>query len=143
MSRDRLWIRRLHVGDEEYVHGHVFVCVTAYHADWLMRRLAPLLFWDDDAVASGEQRNTPVEPAQISRSARRNAQTNTTSNGFPTHSFQRLQADPANLVLNSVSLSGEGEAASPSPPRPPTGSAVPPDCSAVSPRQDVSITVTG
>ena len=107
MSRDRLWIRRLHVGDEEYVHGHVFVCVTAYHADWLMRRLAPLLFWDDDAVASGEQRNTPVEPAQISRSARRNAQTNTTSNGSR-RTASRVQADPANLVLQLGQLVREG-----------------------------------
>ena len=108
-----------------------------------MRRLAPLLFWDDDAVAAREQRNMPVEPAQISWSAKRNAQTKTTSKGFSTHSFQRLQAGPANLVLNSVSLSGEGEAASPSPPRPATFSSVPQDCSEVSPRQDVSITVTG
>jgi len=46
------------------VRAHVFLCMLAYYAEWHMRkRLAPILFDEDDPEAAREQRASPVDPA--------------------------------------------------------------------------------
>ena len=67
-------------------------------------RLAPLLFQDDDRAAARAQRDTPVEPARVSERAKRKADTKTTADGLPAHSFPTLLADLSNLALNRVVL---------------------------------------
>ena len=64
-SKDHLRVRPIHVYSENHVRGHVFLCMFAYYVEWHMRRrLAPLLFQDDDLVAVRARRDTPVEPAR-------------------------------------------------------------------------------
>ena len=66
-SKDHLRVRPIHVYSENHVRGHVFLCMLAYYVEWHMRRrLAPLLFHDDDPAAARAQRDTPVVPAQVS-----------------------------------------------------------------------------
>src|SRR4029077_158712 len=33
------------------VRAHVFLCLLAYHVEWYMRRIAPMLYEDDDRAA--------------------------------------------------------------------------------------------
>ena len=68
-SKDHLRVRPIHVYSENHVRGHVFLCMCAYYVEWHMRRrLAPLLFQDDDPLAARARRDTPVEPAEVSGS---------------------------------------------------------------------------
>ena len=104
-SKDHLRVRPIHVYSEDHVRGHVFLCMLAYYLEWHMRRrLAPLLFQDDDPAAARAQRDTPVEPAQVSDRAQRKADTKTTPGGFPVHSFPTLLGDLSNIALNRVTL---------------------------------------
>ena len=70
----------------------------------MRRKLAPLLFRDDDPAAARVQRDTPVAPAEVSESAQRKAGAKATPEGFPEHSFPTLLEDLANLVLSRVRL---------------------------------------
>ena len=104
-SKDHLRIRPVHVYSEDHVRGHVFLCMLAYYVEWHMRRrLAPLLFQDDDPAAARAQRDTPVEPARVSERAKRKADTKTTADSLPAHSFPTLLADLSNFALNRVVL---------------------------------------
>ncbi len=71
-SKDHLRIRPIHVYSESHVRGHVFLCMLTYYVEWHMRRrLAPLLFQDDDPAAARAQRDTPSArpPARPRRTA--------------------------------------------------------------------------
>ena len=72
----------------------------------MRRRLAPMLFEDDDREAGRSQRNSPVEPASVSDGAKAKAATKRTPDGLPVHSFQTLVADLSTVVLNRVRLPG-------------------------------------
>ena len=111
-SKDHLRIRPIHVYSESHVRGHVFLCMLAYYVEWHMRRrLAPLLFQDDDPGAARAQRDTPVEPAEVSERPRGKAGTKTTPEGFPVHSFATLLGDLSSIALNRVSLPTQEQAA--------------------------------
>ena len=139
-----LRVRPLHVYSEDHVRGHVFLCMLAYYVQWHMRRrLAPLLFQDDDPAAARAQRNTPVEPAEVSERAQRKADTKTTAEGFPVHSFPTLLADLANLVLNRVRLPTREQTAITIATEPSKLQHRAFDLLGVDPQQNVSITVTG
>ena len=85
--------------------AHVFPCMLAYYLEWHMRRrLAPLLFEDDDRPAAEAWRNTPVEKARVSPSAKRKADTKQTPDGLPVHSFETLLDDLSSVVLNIVRM---------------------------------------
>ena len=85
------------------VRAHVLLCMLAYYVEWHMRRrLAPLLFEDDDREAARRQRATPVEKAQASPSGKRKAQTKETPDGLPVHSFRTLLRDLATVTRNRV-----------------------------------------
>src|SRR4051795_1111118 len=52
------------------VRAHVFLCLLAYHVEWHMRRkLAPMLYEDDDRAATEALRESIVRPAQRSPAA--------------------------------------------------------------------------
>ena len=143
-SKDHLRIRPLHVYSEDHVRGHVFLCMLAYYVEWHMRRrLAPLLFQDEDPAAARAQRSTPVEPAQVSERARRKAATKLTPEGFPAHSFPTLLGDLASLVLNRVRLPTQGQTALAIATQPTALQRRAFDLLGIDPPHDVSITVTG
>ncbi len=110
MKTSRLRIRPVHVYSEDHVRAHVFLCMLAYHVEWHMRRrLAPILFEDDDREAARARRSSPVEPAKVSDSAKAKADTKRTSDGLPVHSFTTLLSDLGTLTLNYASLPGRSD----------------------------------
>ena len=114
MKTSRLWIRSVHVYSEDHVRAHVFLCMLAYHVEWHMRRrLAPLLFEDDDREGARARRSSPVEKAEVSESAKAKADTKRTPDGLPVHSMTTLLADLATLTLNEVTLPGSPDHAFP------------------------------
>ncbi len=105
LKASRLEIRPVYVYSEDHVRAHVFLCVLAFYVEWhLRRRLAPLLFEDDDREGAQAQRKSPVAPARVSESAKAKADTKLTSDGLPVHSFTTLLADLATLTLNEVAI---------------------------------------
>ena len=113
----RSGIRPVFVHSEARVRA--FLCMLACHAEWHMRkRLAPILFDEDDSDAARAQRASPVEPARPSPSARAKAAGKSAPDATPVHSFHTLLADLSTVVLNDVSI-GESEsfklAAAPTP----------------------------
>ena len=87
----------------ERVRAHVLLCMLAYYVEWHMRRrLAPLLFDDEDPAGAEAQRTSVVAPARVSDSARRKARTKRTGEGCPVHSFQSLLRDLATVTKNRV-----------------------------------------
>ena len=106
-AKSDLGIRPIHVHTADHVRGHVFPCMPALHARWQMRRrLAPVLFEDDDREGARQGRSTPVAKAGVSESARARAGSRTTADGHPVHGFRTLIDDLATLTLNEVSLPG-------------------------------------
>jgi transposase len=86
-----LHVRPIYHVLSERVRAHIFLCMLAYYVEWhLRRRLAPLLFDDEDPAGAEELRSSVVAPAQVSPGARKKAQTLHTADGLPVHSFQTL-----------------------------------------------------
>ena len=79
----------------------------------MRRRLAPLLFEDDDRESARARRNSPVEPAEVSESAKAKAADKRTPDGLPVHSLTTLLVDLATLTLNEVTLPGSPDHAFP------------------------------
>ena len=105
----RLKVRPVFVYSEAHVRAHVFLCMLAYCVEWHMRRrLAPVLFDEDDPEAARSRRNSPVAPAQPSPSARSKAASKRTREGEPVHSFHTLLADLSTVALNEVALGSSG-----------------------------------
>ena len=87
----------------ERVRAHVLLCMLAYYVEWHMRRrLAPLLFDDEDQAGAEAARASVVAPAKGSASARRKAQRKRTEDGHPVHSFRTLLGDLATVTKNRV-----------------------------------------
>jgi transposase len=98
-----LKVRPIHHRMADRVRAHVFLCMLAYYVEWHMRRkLAPLLFEDDDKEAAGQQRDSVVKPARRSPAADSKAGTKHNEEGLPVHSFRSLLADLATLTLNRI-----------------------------------------
>ncbi len=105
MKASRLRIRPVHVYSEDHVRAHVFLCMLACHVEWHMRRrLAPILFEDDDREGARAQRSSPVEPARVSERAKAKAADKRTPDGLPVHSLTTLLADLATLTLNEATV---------------------------------------
>jgi transposase len=99
-----LRIRPLFHGLAPRVRAHVFLCLLAYHVEWHMRRrLAPMLYEDDDRAAGEALRESIVRPAQRSPAAVSKQTRGVTPDGLPVHSFRSLLADLATLTRNTVS----------------------------------------
>ena len=111
VAKSELRIRPVHACTEDHVRGHVFLCMLACHLEWQMRkRLAPLLFEDDDRAAARGMRTTPVGKSGTSASARGKTATRKTSEGFPAHGFRTLLDDLSGVVMNTARLPGANEA---------------------------------
>ena len=81
--------------------------MLAYCLEWHMRRrLAPILFEDDDNESAGAQRSSPVAKAEVSPGTKLKASTKRTADGFPVHSFATLLDDLSTLTLNTVKVAG-------------------------------------
>ena len=105
LKSSRLQVRPVYVYSAERVRAHVFLCTLACHVEWhLRRRLAPMLFEDDDPEGAAAQRASPVQPARTSERARRKRASRTTAEGLPVHSLPTLLDDLATLSLNTVHL---------------------------------------
>ena len=75
--------------------------MLAYYVEWHMRRrLAPLLFDDDDPDAAPS--DSVVAPTRVSPSARDKASRKVNAEGLPVHSFQTLLADLATISRNRI-----------------------------------------
>ena len=71
---------------------------------FLRRRLAPLLFEEQDREAARQRRHSVVAKAQVSESTEVKAASKRTPEGLPAHSLRTLLADLATLTLNEVAL---------------------------------------
>ena len=108
MAKSDLAIRPIHVYTADHVRAHVFLCMLALYVEWHMRRrLAPLLFQDDDPEGARRARASPVAPAEVSESARDKAASKRTPDGLPVHSFRTLMEDLSTMVLNQLRLPGQ------------------------------------
>ena len=85
------------------VRAHVFLCMLAYYVEWDMRRkLAPMLFDDEDKEAALASRPSPVAKAPRPDRAKAKDALKLTADGQPVHSFQTLIADLGTLCLNEA-----------------------------------------
>ena len=73
------------------------------------RRLAPMLFEDDDREGARARRSSPVEKAEVSESAKAKAGTKLTHDGLPVHSFRTLLDDLSGMALNLLRLPSHAE----------------------------------
>ncbi len=102
--------RPVNVYSPDHVCAQVFICMLALHVEWHMRRrLAPMLFEDDDREGARAQRNSPEEKAEVSESAKAKADTKRTPDGLPVHSFRTLLDDLSGMALNQLRLPVHGE----------------------------------
>jgi Transposase DDE domain len=98
-----LHVRPIYHQLSERVRAHVFLCMLAYYVEWHMRKkLAPLLFDDDDPAAGQALRSSVVAPAERSPSAQQKACTLLTPDGLPVHSFPTLLKELSTLTQNRV-----------------------------------------
>ena len=96
-------IRPIRHRSEQRVRTHVFLAMLSYYVTWHMeRRLAPMLFKDDDAEAAEAARESPVAPAQRSEGALEKIRTKRTAEGQPVHSFKSLLGDLGTICLNKI-----------------------------------------
>jgi hypothetical protein len=96
-------IRPIYHWLSDRVRAHVFLCMLAYYVEWHMRRkLAPMLFDDEDKDAALASRPSPVAKAPRSDKAKAKAAGKMTEDGQPVHSFHTLMADLGTLCLNEV-----------------------------------------
>lgn len=107
-----LKVRPIYHGLSNRTGAHVFLCMLAYYVQWHMRRkLAPMLFEDDQKELAEALRESVVAPAEVSPSAKAKASTKRTADGGPVHSFRTLLEDLGTLSKNRVLIEG-AEAAS-------------------------------
>ena len=101
----QLALRPIFVYSDDHVRGHVFLCLLAYYLEWhLRRRLAPLLFEEEDRAGARALRTSPVEKAQVSERTKAKVARKQTADGLPVQSFRTLLADLGTLTLNQVTL---------------------------------------
>lgn len=85
------------------VRAHVFLCMLAYHVEWLLREaLAPLSFHDTELEAARAERDSPVAKTEPSEAARAKKATKRSTDGHPIMSFADLMAHLGTLTRNTV-----------------------------------------
>ena len=98
-----LEIRPIHHWLSDRVRAHVFLCMLTYYVEWHMRRkLAPMLYDDEDKQAALASRPSPVAKAPRSDRAKAKDASKRTEDGQPAHSFHTLIADLGTLCLNEA-----------------------------------------
>jgi transposase len=113
LSRVERAFRSLKTGDLEIrpichwtaarVRAHVFLCMLAYHVEWLLREaLAPLLFHDTDLAAARAERASPVDKTEPSDAAKAKKATKRSPDGHPVMCFADLMAHLGTLTRNTM-----------------------------------------
>ncbi len=106
-----LEIRPIYHRLADRVKAHVFLCMLAYYVEWQMKRkLAPLLFAEEDRDGAEKEREDIVSPAVPSDATRKKASTHRTSEGLPVQTFGGLLEDLGTLVKNEMQA-GQDESA--------------------------------
>jgi transposase len=105
-----LKVRPIHHWLDSRIRSHVFLCMLAYYVEWHMRRkLAPILFEDDEKEEAERLRRSIVAPAERSAAAKQKDASKRTDDDYPVHSFQTLLGDLATLAKHRVRV-GESQA---------------------------------
>ena len=98
-----LEIRPIRHWTAERVRAHVFLCMLAYHVEWLLREaLAPLLFHDTDLDAARAERTSPVAKTEPSEAAKVKKATKRSADGHPVMGFPDLMAHLGTLTRNTM-----------------------------------------
>ena len=98
-----LEIRPIRHWTAQRVRAHVFLCMLAYHVEWLLREaLAPLLFHDTDLEAARAERASPVAKTEPSEAAKAKKATKRSADGHPVMGFADLMAHLGTLTRNTM-----------------------------------------
>ena len=98
-----LEIRPIRHWTAQRVRAHVFLCMLAYHVEWLLREaLAPLLFHDTELNAARAERISPVAKTEPSEAAKTKKATNRSTDGHRVMSFAGLIAHLGTLTHNTM-----------------------------------------
>jgi transposase len=98
-----LEIRPIRHWTAQRVRAHVFLCMLAYHVEWLLREaLAPLLFHDTELNAARAERISPVAKTELSEAAKTKKATNRSTDGHRVMSFAGLIAHLGTLTRNTM-----------------------------------------
>lgn len=94
-----LLVRPIFHRESDMVRAHIFLCMLAYTVQWEMeRKLAPLLFREEDKCRAESKRTSPVAKAQRSGITLKKEQTKRSTDGqHPVQSFQSLLENLATL----------------------------------------------
>jgi transposase len=85
------------------VRAHVFLCMLAYHVEWLLREaLAPLLFHDTGLAAAKAERASPVVATEPSDAVKVKKTTRRSADGQRIMNFGDLIAHLGTLVRNTM-----------------------------------------
>ena len=107
MKRSRLQVRPIYVYSADHVRAHVFQFMLAYNLEWhLRKRLAPMLFEDDDPRTQPPNARHPCRRPKYP-SGQSGRQTKTTETGLPAHSLRTMLQDLGNLTCNEATLPGQ------------------------------------
>jgi len=91
MKSMSLRVRPIHHVKRERVIAHVFLCMLAYYVEYhLRKKLAPMLFAEENPVAKRVERKSIVEPAKPSDSARKKESTKKTADGETAMSYSSV-----------------------------------------------------
>ncbi|MEH2560438.1 IS1634 family transposase [Bradyrhizobium sp. AZCC 2289] len=98
-----LEIRPIRHWTADRVRAHVFLCMLAYHVEWLLREaLAPLLFHDTDLAAAKAERTSPVAATAPSDVVKVKKTTRRSADGQRVMSFGDLIAHLGTLARNTM-----------------------------------------
>jgi transposase len=98
-----LEIRPIRHWTAQRVRAHVFLCMLAYHVEWLLREaLAPLLFHDTELSAARAERTSPVAKTEPSDAAKAKKATKRSADGHPVMSFGDLIAHLGTFTRNTM-----------------------------------------
>jgi hypothetical protein len=98
-----LEIRPIRHWTAERVRAHVFLCMLAYHVEWLLREaLAPLLFHDTEIDAARAERTSPVAKTEPSEVVKAKKATKRSADGHRVMSFAGLVAHLGTLTRNTI-----------------------------------------
>src|ERR1700719_994695 len=97
-----LEIRQIRHWTAQRVRAHVFLCMLAYHVEWLLREaLAPLLFHDTELNTARAERTSPVAKTEPSDAAKAKKATKRSADGHPVMSFGDLIAHLGTFTRNT------------------------------------------
>lgn len=103
-----LEIRPIYHRLSDRVKAHVFLCMLAYYVEWQMKRkLAPLLYAEEDREGAAANRESIVAPSVPSDKTRKKAHTHRTEDGFPVQSFRSMLRNLGTLCRNVMRTGGE------------------------------------